>query len=283
MNQMNFPASEPNDSDDVSLALETAEALWNRGDPNEALRWLRRAAEAAGDSGDDLRAVVLAKAVAELNASGAENAPKQVKPPPLPPQASSSSSASHGPTNGSSAEMEYPLGLKGGVKGLSKAPPAPPSTRKPSLAKPSNKPSSPPSVRPQASAKTLHPPPTPHKASAKVSVSDDVVSSADPSFGADTTPLPQSVRTTRSLRPAPASSRHEPKPAKVAESSNGAAAHARGAPRSFARAALKVYVPANAQVGDKLEVYVLREGQKPPAGAVEALLVPLARGTKLVE
>src|SRR5262245_30627020 len=87
MNQMNFPVSEPNDSDDVTLALETAEALWNRGDPSEALRWLRRAAEAAGDSGDDLRAVVLAKAVAELNASGSESAPKHVKPPPLPPQA----------------------------------------------------------------------------------------------------------------------------------------------------------------------------------------------------
>ena len=283
MNQMNFPASEPNDSDDVSLALETAEALWNRGDPNEALRWLRRAAEAAGDSGDDLRAVVLAKAVAELNASGSENAPKQVKPPPLPPQANhssaSASSAAHGPTNGSPADMEYPLGLKGGVKGLSKAPPAPPSTRKPSSPA---KPSSPPSVRPQASAKTLHPPPTPHKASAKASVSDDVVSSAAPILGADTTPLPQSVRT-RSLRPSPLASRHEPKPVKSAEASNGAAAHARSAPRSFARAALKVYLPANARVGDKLEVYVLHEGETPPAGAVEAMLVPLARGAKLLE
>jgi len=290
MNQMNFPASEPNDSDDVSLALETAEALWNRGDPNEALRWLRRAAEAAGDSGDDLRAVVLAKAVAELNASGSDNAPKQVKPPPLPPQAThsssssssgSSSSASHGPTNGS-AGTDYPLGLKGGVKGLSKAPPAPPSTRKPSPAKPSSKPSSPPSVRPQASIKSLHPPPTPHKVSAKSSASDDVVSSVDPSLGADATPLPHSARP-RSLRPAPLPSRHEPKPVKSAESSNGAAAHTRSAPRSFARAALRVYVPANARVGDKLEVYLLHEGQEPPAGAVEAMLVPLARGTKLLE
>lgn len=281
MNQMNFPASEPNDSDDVSLALETAEALWNRGDPNEALRWLRRAAEAAGDSGDDMRAVVLAKAVAELNASGSESAPKQVKPPPLPPQAAHSSAASssaHGPTNGSAAGTDYPLGLKGGVKGLSKAPPAPPSTRKPSPAKPS----SPPSVRAQASTKSLHPPPTPHKVSTKVNVSDDVVSSVDPNLGVDTTPLPHSTRS-RSLRPALVPSKHEPKPLKSAEASNGAVAHVRGAPRSFARAALKVYVLANARVGDKLEVHVLHEGQEPPEGAALAMLVPLARGTKLLE
>ena len=262
MNQMNFPATEPNDSDDVALALETAEALWNKGDPSEAMRWLRRAAEAAGDSGDDLRAVVLAKAVAELNTSGAENVPKQIKPPPLPPQ------ASHGKTNGAVMDADYPLGLKGGLKGVSKAPPAPPSTRK---GLPS-KPSAPPSARPQAAAKTLHPPPTPPgKAAAKAHQADEAPASS------------------RSL--APMSSRPESRPSKtrvVHESAHAhEAAHPRpakaGAPRSFARAAVKVYVPANAQAGDKLEVYVLREGQHAPPGAVEAMLVPIQRGAKLFE
>lgn len=285
MNQMNFPASEPNDSDDVTLALETAEALWNRGDPNEALRWLRRAAEAAGDSGDDLRAVVLAKAVAELNASGSESAPKHVKPPPLPPQASHGSSSSgaapHG-INGSSADTDYPLGLKGGVKGVSKAPPAPPappSTRKPAPAKPS----APPSARQQTASKSLHPPPTPaHKAAARALVADDgVLSSADASFGTETTPLPTSVRF-RALRPSAPASRHDAKPAKHSESANGAV-HKSGAARTFARAALKVYVLANARAGDKLEVHVLHEGEQAPAGAALAMLVPLQRGTKLFE
>lgn len=281
MNQMNFPASEPNDSDDVTLALETAEALWNRGDPSEALRWLRRAAEAAGDSGDDLRAVVLAKAVAELNASGSESAPKHVKPPPLPPHAAAGTT-SHGSINGSATETDYPLGLKGSVKGISKAPPAPPapaSTRKPVPAKPS----APPSARPQTASKSLHPPPTPsHKASAKAVVSDDgVLSSADPSFGTDTTPLPLSVRA-RATRPSAPSARHDARPVKTPESANGAV-HKRGTPRTFARAALKVYVPENARVGDKLEVYVLHEGEQAPAGAVEAMLVPLRRGAKLFE
>ena len=284
MNQMNFPASEPNDSDDVTLALETAEALWNRGDPSEALRWLRRAAEAAGDSGDDMRAVVLAKAVAELNASGAEAAPKHVKPPPLPPQATQTA---HGHTNGSSADTEYPLGLKGGVKGLSKAPPAPPSppsTRKPAGRESPAKPSAPPSVRPQTSAKSLHPPPTPgYRASTKPALSDDgVLTSADPSIGAETTPLPTSVRS-RALRSSDARPhRPEAKPPRSVEATNGAA-HKRATPRTFERAALKVYVPAHARSGDKLEVYVLHEGEQAPAGAVEAILVPLKRGAKLLE
>src|SRR5262249_19555843 len=37
-----------------------------RGDSREALRWLRRAAEGAESEGDDMRAVALARAAAEL-------------------------------------------------------------------------------------------------------------------------------------------------------------------------------------------------------------------------
>jgi hypothetical protein len=277
MNQMNFPASEPNDSDDVALALETAEALWNKGDPSEAVRWLRRAAEAAGDSGDDLRAVVLAKAVAELNTSGAENVPKQIKPPPLPPQ------ASHGKLNGDAMDADYPLGLKGGLKGISKAPPSPPSTRK-GLPKPST----PPSTRPQTAARTLHPPPTPPGKSAKANPVDEAPASGREPMDAQHEPV--SVRSGASRSLAPASSRLATKPSKahrMHESAPAHEAHPRpaktGAPRVFARAAVKVYVTANAQAGDKLEVYVLREGQAAPPGAVEAMLVPIQRGTKLFE
>src|SRR5690606_28768916 len=144
----------------------------------------------------------------------------------------------------------YPLGLKGSVKGVSKAPPAPPappSTRKPGPTKPQT----PPSARPQATSKSLRPPPTPShsKASVKIAApSDDVVSSADASFGAETTPLPGSMRSR--TRPSAPSAKHDVRPAKMPESVNGAA-HKRGTPRTFARAALKVYVPANARTGDK--------------------------------
>ena len=43
------PAALPNDPEPVVEALEVAGALWNKGDHTEAIRWVRRAAEAAAD------------------------------------------------------------------------------------------------------------------------------------------------------------------------------------------------------------------------------------------
>jgi hypothetical protein len=62
-----FPISTAQDDEQVMTALDTASALWSRGDAREALRWLRRAAEAAGEAGDDFRAVQLARAAADLS------------------------------------------------------------------------------------------------------------------------------------------------------------------------------------------------------------------------
>jgi hypothetical protein len=60
--------------------------MWARGDHHEAVRWLRRAAEAASDAGQDLRAVALAKTAADLTA--ALQLPPSIPPPaaaPAPP------------------------------------------------------------------------------------------------------------------------------------------------------------------------------------------------------
>ena len=62
-----FPTPSAEDPDDVELALETAGALWNKGDRSEALRWVRRAAEAAEQAGNDHRALELARRAAELD------------------------------------------------------------------------------------------------------------------------------------------------------------------------------------------------------------------------
>jgi hypothetical protein len=62
-----FPVSTEQDDEQVTTALDTASALWTRGDAREALRWLRRAAEMAGEAGDDWRAVQLARAAADLS------------------------------------------------------------------------------------------------------------------------------------------------------------------------------------------------------------------------
>lgn len=82
-----LPRPDSDDSDDVIVALETAGALWAKGESREALRWLRRAAETAVDTGDDRRAVSLARIAADL-AVELDTAPPLIAPPvrasPLP-------------------------------------------------------------------------------------------------------------------------------------------------------------------------------------------------------
>ncbi len=60
------PPAMAGDAEDVSWALSTAEAMWTRGDKDEALKWIRRAVESASEAGEDDRALELAKAAADL-------------------------------------------------------------------------------------------------------------------------------------------------------------------------------------------------------------------------
>ncbi len=68
--ELPFPAPEPSDPEDVAWTLQTAGTMWARGDAHEAVRWLRRAAEAAGDAGNDERALGLARAAADTHHRG---------------------------------------------------------------------------------------------------------------------------------------------------------------------------------------------------------------------
>src|SRR5580704_1358746 len=61
-----IPPTIGTDSEDVAWALQTAEALWKRSELLDAIVWLRRAAQAAGDAEDDDRALALARDAAEL-------------------------------------------------------------------------------------------------------------------------------------------------------------------------------------------------------------------------
>ena len=61
-----IPPALPTDSEDIAWALETAEALWRRGERVDAVVWVRRAAQAAGEGEDAKRAVALARYAAEL-------------------------------------------------------------------------------------------------------------------------------------------------------------------------------------------------------------------------
>ncbi len=64
----NLPRAEAGDPAEVALALETARALWTKGQGLESVRWIQRAAENAESTGDDLRALSLARAAADLRA-----------------------------------------------------------------------------------------------------------------------------------------------------------------------------------------------------------------------
>jgi hypothetical protein len=63
---MDIPDPWGTDSETVITALETAAAFSAKGDGHEAMRWLRRAAESAGEAGDDRRALALSRRIADL-------------------------------------------------------------------------------------------------------------------------------------------------------------------------------------------------------------------------
>jgi hypothetical protein len=77
------PVAKSDDGDDVRWALETANAVWSQGDRRAALSWIRRAAEAAAETGADTRALQLARAAAELRS--ALEIPRTLPPPPAVP------------------------------------------------------------------------------------------------------------------------------------------------------------------------------------------------------
>lgn len=86
-----IPPSLPSDPIEVNEALEVARALWDKGDRRDAIRWIRRAFEAADEAGQVARGVALARAAAELEtdsvpppAHSQTRAASRPAPPPLP-------------------------------------------------------------------------------------------------------------------------------------------------------------------------------------------------------
>lgn len=67
MTTIGIPPALDTDVEDVVWALETAASLWKRNERVDAIVWLRRAAQAAGEAEHDDRALVLAREAAELS------------------------------------------------------------------------------------------------------------------------------------------------------------------------------------------------------------------------
>jgi hypothetical protein len=101
MNATNIrvPSTVDADPPEVAEALEVARSLWDSGERGDAIRWVRRAAEAADDAGQNARVASLARAAADLEdlalapssptsqtrpASRPAPPPPRSIPPPLP-------------------------------------------------------------------------------------------------------------------------------------------------------------------------------------------------------
>ncbi len=165
MTDADFPSPEATDPEDVVWALQTAGTMYARGDVREAVRWLRRGAEAAGESGNDLRALALARRAADLAA--AHQLQASLPPPPAdadqtsrmaaaPPLSRPDNPAIHpaDDAEGGESDLTIPEGLSAVHRSSPRAAP-PPRRSSPSAAPPPPRRSS-----PGAAPGTAPPPPS---------------------------------------------------------------------------------------------------------------------------
>jgi hypothetical protein len=261
---LDIPAPEAGDSETVVSSLETAAVFGAKGDGAEALRWLQRAAESAGEGGDDARMLALARTVASLT---------------------SRLSGAPGPAEQPSAEGdEKPFLLE------SRSRPPPPSSR------PTGTPPPPPSSRahgsspmaaekpvaPSAASKSVTPSPPVTGTAPFRSVSPGMRASAAPTPRPSSVPphLPKSngASPTNGSRPAAKSVTPSvlgaPPAAATAPKSPDAAESPAAAPTGRrARQAARVSVTRSLTERGLYFVRVLDEDQNVPDDAFEGLLV----------
>jgi hypothetical protein len=116
------PAPAHTDSETVKTALEVAASSLERGDKVAAIRWLRRAAEAADADGDIARMAALARAAADIEQASPADSERRTKAPPPAP------SIPPPPASGSAPK---PTSLPRASTPVSKPAPPPPSHRPP--------------------------------------------------------------------------------------------------------------------------------------------------------
>lgn len=254
---LEFPTASDGDSGRLALVLQTANAFWKRGDQAEALRWVRRAVESAEEEGNDLRALALARAAAEIrDRTGITSIPASARSessvasrPPLP-------LAPHLPPQPARPEVdtfdeETPVPS---MRAPARASSPPPSASVTSQAADRHTPSE---VRPAPSRASRLPPP-PVRPPPRTS-----------------RPPPPSRRTTAPGIPIPRS---------AVEPTQGSAAdapHSEAEIFAPARAALRVSVMLLSAESKTLLVRVLDEAEALPSSCREALLVPVASGIDL--
>jgi hypothetical protein len=267
-----IPSPQPGDSDDVELALETAQRMYRTGDNAEALKWLRRAANAAEEAGDDMRQLQLARLAADLAA--VVNAPVQVmtSAPSVAPNAKASGSPSGAPPS----RLPQPP--------TKQAPQAPPGRGSSPPPAPSTKISVAPATAHSPVTTSGGPPPLPSK-------SRPAPPSATPTHAASDSQPPPRAETPSVTAPKAAAVSIKPKapesavPTAAVPSARPGAAFSVGQRTTAASTAgafidmggahgtVRVSVRISARDENLYIVRPLAQGQRPPAGAREAQLV----------
>jgi len=284
---------EPSDNEDVVSALETADIFWAKGDTGEALRWLKRAADTASDAGDDMRALAIARSVADLKSLptlAAAEAPRMSRPPPpsaMPrPTPAATGSTSNAPSEASEVRR-LPTASPGG-DGAARVhtssapqkmpPPLPPSKALAQMAPPAPSARAPTSPPPEASHTV---PPTP---AASHAVPFAPTRSPSTDRMASVTPEPRSSASQQLPRVAAPSAvvSAEPVQRRSPPTSSLPKEPHRALTASTAFRGLAVFVKPQGRNGDKLEVILAKPGQAVPAGAESALLIPTRRGGRLL-
>ena len=260
-----LPEVEPNDPEAVAVAVETARALFRSGDRLESLRWLRRAAERAEESGDDVRAVHLARSAADLSTALQSVQPPppvtptlQPPPPPPPPPAPVPPPPAPAPVPPPPAPIPAPVPV-------ASAPPPPPPAPVPA-----------PASRRHDDAATLAP-------------YDDF---SDKTQVDATAPLVRDVQHTGvQITELPQSAQHSPRsvtmPSPPSSTSEATVTNAHFAPpvevvTPATRAAVRVAVTRDPESPGTWLVRPLPEGSAVPQGCEEALLIALDSKSKLV-
>jgi len=265
-----LPEVEPLDPEAVAVAIETARALFRTGEQLDALRWLRRAAERAEESGDDVRALNLARAAADLStalqsvpappASVLPPAPRaSVPPPPAPP------------------------------------PPAPPPPARASVPPPAAPPpparaSVPPPAAPPPAPLPTPLPPTPRRVDEAIALAsyDDFTDKTQVDAAA---PVQREALQSRvQITEMPASSQASPHsvtmpspPSSEQTVSNAVFSPVVEVKRPAVRSAVRVAVTRDPESGDTWLVRPLPEDSEIPPGCEEALLVALDPKSRLLQ
>ena len=240
-----IPSPSRADTETVITALETAAVFRSKGDSREAMRWLRRAAESAGEAGDDERALSLSRIIADLHEELEAAAEQEVTPSPPPPP---SSRAAPPPT--SSPLASYP---------------PPPSTRT----------ARPPSVMPRPS-QAPRPSSRPSYNGAR-----PPLSVVPPLETHTATPLAAAVEPARHSPPPPPPPL--PEPARVSAPPALPVEHARPSlPATGSRHAARVQVAISTTKAGMLEVRLLADGETARLGSSEAFLVMLDPASTLL-